>query len=83
MQNEMNPAPGKVAKKRKARRTDGTAHNTPWQLAERWGWHPESVRRAIRQGRIAAVVISRRLLVPTGEIERIEHEGRIGRGVGQ
>ncbi len=83
MQNEMNPAPGKVAKKRKARRTDGTAHNTPCQLGERWGWHPESVRRAIRQGRIAAVVISRRLLVPTGEIERIEREGRIGRGVGQ
>jgi len=61
------------------RATDGSAHFTPAQLARRWGWHVESVRRAIRQGRIEAVVISRRLLVPVAEICRIETEGRIAR----
>lgn len=66
---------------RKTCATDGTAHFTPAQVAARWGWHVESVRRAIRQRRIEAVVISRRLLVPLGEIVRIETEGRIARQV--
>ena len=57
------------------------AHFSPAQVAGRWGWHVESVRRAIRQRRIESVVISRRLLVPVTEIERIETEGRIARAV--
>ena len=61
----------------KPRKTDCTAHYTPGQVAGRWGWHVESVRRAIRQRRITAIVISRRLLIPVAEIERIEAEGRI------
>lgn len=61
------------------RPTDRSAYFTPAQLAVRWSWHPESVRRAIRQGRIAAIVIFNRLLVPVTEVERIEKEGRIFR----
>ncbi len=70
---------GATAKPR--RMTDGTAYFTPVQLGGRWAWHEESVRRAIRQGRIAAVVISGRLLVPVAEAERIEAEGRLSRAV--
>ena len=68
-----------AATTRKFRATDCTAHFTPGQVAGRWGWHVESVRRAIRQRRITAIIISRRLLVPVAEIERIEAEGRIAR----
>jgi hypothetical protein len=59
--------------------TDGTAHFTPAQLAGRWGWHVESVRRAIRQRRFESIVISRRRLIPIAEVERIEAEGRLAR----
>src|SRR5580704_13350861 len=59
------------------RRTDGTAHFTPGQTACRWAWHVESVRRMIRQGRIGAIGIGGRLLIPISEIERIEREGSI------
>ena len=61
------------------RKTDGTKFFTPRQVADRWGWHVESVRRAIRQRRIEFVVISRRLLIPIAEVERIEAEGRLVR----
>ena len=64
---------------RTPRRTDGTKYFTPEQIAERWGWHVESVRRALRQRRMAYVVISRRLLVPIAEVERVEAEGHIAR----
>jgi len=67
--------------KRKARKTDGTKYMTPCQVADRWAWHVESVRRAIRQRRIEFVVISRRLLVPLTEVERIELGGRVTRNV--
>jgi len=68
-----------TATNRKPRKTDGSKFFTPRQVAERWAWHVESVRRAIRQRRIESVVISRRLLVPLTDIERIEAEGRIAR----
>lgn len=59
------------------RGTDGTKFFTPSQVARRWGWHPESVRRGCRENRIAAIVISRRLLIAVSEVERIEAEGRL------
>ena len=79
MKTNMLLEAGDVAALRKFRATDGTAHYTPGQVAGRWGWHVESVRRAIRQRRITAIIISRRLLVPVAEVERIEAEGRIAR----
>ena len=68
-----------TAENKTPRKTDGSKYLTPRQVADRWAWHVESVRRAIRQRRIESVVISRRLLVPIAEIERIEAEGRIAR----
>ena len=79
MKEQKQNLAGGVAAAGNIRATDGSAHFTPAQLARRWGWHVESVRRAIRQRRIESIVISRRLLVPVAEIERIETEGRIAR----
>lgn len=50
---------------------------TPIEISRRWKWHPESVRRAIRCGRITSIVIGRRRLVPIAEVERIEAAGLI------
>jgi hypothetical protein len=72
---------GGTATKKQTRQTDGTRFFTPAQVAARWAWHPESVRRAIRQRRIASVVISRRRLIPLSEIERVEREGFISAGI--
>ncbi|MSR67184.1 MAG: hypothetical protein EXS24_07425 [Pedosphaera sp.] len=72
-------ADGGTATHKAPRKTDGSKFLTPRQVADRWAWHVESVRRAIRQRRIESVVISRRLLVPLAEVERIETEGRLAR----
>jgi hypothetical protein len=50
---------------------------TPHQLAVRWSWHAESIRRKIRRGEIASIIISRRRLIPFAEILRIEADGTI------
>ena len=63
------------------RKTDGTAYFTTDQTASRWGFHSESIRRLVRDRKIAAIIIGRRLLIPLSEIERIEREGRISRGI--
>jgi len=60
----------------------GSKFLTPKQVAERWGWHTESVRRVLRQRQIESVIISRRRLVPIAEVERLEDEGRISRNNG-
>jgi hypothetical protein len=59
--------------------TDNRPPSTPAQLASRWHWHPESVRRALRERRIASIIVSRRRLIPASEIERIENSGYIAR----
>jgi hypothetical protein len=61
------------------RRTDGSAFFTPAQLANRWAWHDESVRRFVRRGSVEAVILGGRVLIPIAEIERIENEGRVAR----
>ena len=52
---------------------------TPGELAERWRWHPESVRRAVRDGRFDSIIVGRRRLIPASEVERVEREGFIAR----
>lgn len=59
--------------------TDPRPPFTPAEVAGRWKWHPESVRRALRERRIASIIISRRRLIPASEIERIENSGYIAR----
>jgi hypothetical protein len=50
---------------------------TPSLLAQRWYWNVESVRRKIRRGEIASVVIGRRRLVTLAEIARLEADGSV------
>lgn len=64
---------------RQRRGTDGTKFFTPCQVAERWGWHVESVRRAMRERRLQSTIISRRRLMLVAEVERVEAEGHIAR----
>jgi hypothetical protein len=50
---------------------------TPAELARRWRWHPESVRRWTRLGKLPVVKVSRRTLIPLSAIEALEADGRI------
>jgi hypothetical protein len=50
---------------------------TPGELATRWRWHPESVRRWTRLGKLPIVKISRRTLIPLAAVEAIEADGYI------
>jgi excisionase family DNA binding protein len=46
------------------------------QLARRWQMHAESIRRMIREKRLPATRIGRRLRISLAEVERLEGEGR-------
>jgi Helix-turn-helix domain len=50
---------------------------TPAELASRWRWHPESIRRWTRLGKLPVVKVSRRTLIPLSAIEAIERDGSI------
>jgi hypothetical protein len=52
---------------------------TPRTLAARWHFHHESVRRKFRRGEIAGTVVGRRILIPAGEVARLEGEGMVAR----
>ena len=75
----LNQATPGDARKFESRATDGSKYLTPHQLAGRWGWHTESVRRLLRERRMASVIVSRRRLVPLAEIQRVEEEGSVNR----
>lgn len=45
------------------------------EFARAISWHPESVRKAIRQGRIRAIKFGRFFRIPTAEVERILRDG--------
>ena len=49
----------------------------PSQLHTRWGFHPESIRRMVRQGRLPAVRIGKRLLVSQTDVEAFEQDHRV------
>ena len=61
----------------KPRTKDCLHHLTPAQLARRWHWHPESIRRLLRQRRISSILIGRKRLIPLEEIERVEKDNSI------
>ena len=50
---------------------------SPGALAARWEYHPESVRRKIRNGSLPAIRLGTRLRIPLDAVEKIESEGRI------
>lgn len=51
--------------------------HTPTQLHHRWSFHPESIRRMIRQGRLPAVRIGKRLLCRHDDVEAFEQRNRV------
>jgi hypothetical protein len=50
---------------------------TPTQLARRWSFHTESIRRRLRKRQIASILIGRKRLIALSEVLRLEAEGRI------
>ena len=56
--------------------TTKTFYN-PTQLHHRWSFHPESIRRMIRQGRLPAVRIGKRLLVAQADVEAFEQKNPV------
>jgi len=56
---------------------DGQGFLTPAELARRWRWHPESIRRWARLGKLPVIKISRRTLIPLSAVERVEADGFI------
>lgn len=57
---------------------DAAQFYTTEQLAGKIIWHTESVRRAIRQGRIRALPFGRSWRIPAQEVSRILSEGIAG-----
>jgi len=62
-----------------ANSTDNRPPFTPTQVAARWSMHVESIRRMLRQRRLASIIIARRRLIPASEVERSETQGLITR----
>jgi excisionase family DNA binding protein len=57
--------------------TSESSYLRPAQLSQRWGFHAESVRRMIRQGRLPAVRIGKRLLISQTEVDAFEANHRL------
>ena len=51
---------------------NNTTFLNTYELCIRWGFHPESIRRMIRQGKIPAVRIGKSLRVSRSEVEALE-----------
>ena len=52
-------------------------HLSPSQLHARWGFHPESIRRMVREGRLPALRIGNRLRVALADVEAHETAHRV------
>jgi excisionase family DNA binding protein len=53
-------------------------HFTPTQVGQLLNFHPESIRRAIREGRIPCVYFGRAIRVAESVVQRILAEGLAG-----
>lgn len=60
----MNPQPSPIT-------------HSPRQLAARWSFHEESIRRIIRDGRLPAMRLGKRLRVADADVLAFEHHHRI------
>jgi len=58
---------------------------TPAELARRWRWHPESIRRLLRQERLPSLRLGRKRIIPLTDIQHyeIEHLTGVSRQVRQ
>ena len=54
-----------------------TQYLSPLDLHSRWNFHEESVRRMIRERRLPAVRIGKRLRVLLADVEKFEAESRL------
>jgi excisionase family DNA binding protein len=52
---------------------------TTAQVAERWKYHQESIRRLVCERVLSSVRLGQRVRVPLQEVERYEREGTLGR----
>jgi len=60
---------------------DTSSYLSPRQLATRWAFHAESVRRLVRAGRVPSIKLGSRVRIPLVAIEQIENESLRSRGV--
>ena len=51
---------------------------TPAELAARWRWHAESIRRLLRQGRLPSLRLGGKRLIPLTDILHFEAEHLFG-----
>ncbi len=49
---------------------------TPASLRDRWSFHAESIRRIIRQRRLPAVRVGKRILIARADVEAFELKHR-------
>ena len=54
-----------------------TSYVSPEELHNRWGLHTESIRRIVREGRLPAVRIGKRLRISLTEVEAFEARNQV------
>ncbi len=57
--------------------TSESSYLRPYHLRQRWGFTTEAIRGMVRQGRLPAVRIGKRLLIDPVDVEAFETEGRV------
>ena len=51
---------------------------TPAELATRWRWHPESIRRLLRQGRLPSLRLGGKRIIPVADVLAYEAAHLVG-----
>ena len=51
---------------------------TPTELADRWRWHPESIRRLLRQKRLPSLRLGGKRIIPLADVLAYEVEHLVG-----
>jgi excisionase family DNA binding protein len=52
---------------------------SPRELSQRWSFHPESVRRMLREGRLPVTKMGKRLRVAVADVLAYEEQNRMQR----
>ena len=51
---------------------------TPAELADRWRWHAESIRRLLRQGRLPSLRLGGKRIIPMADVLAYEAAHLVG-----
>lgn len=54
---------------------------SPRELSERWSFHPESIRRMLREGRLPVTKMGKRLRVAVADVVAYEDQNRMQRSI--